>query len=535
MGDSIVGQYGQMPIDLFLRKNEETCVFESDSQLNDFFRQELKDVRPVAPFFASDQIRGGLEDGECGQAKTRSRGYQSYNVLDLRHEGRRNHTEPYLPDGTFLDHQFVGPGHEVEPRGMMREPDMRKHVDQQKARAKFIKFYDDSDNSVPEKGIHPTQMVRQMAQSRHQVKDRLKIFETSQVGWANGSSLQVPLIKESNVTKTVHDDERASAANPTIAGRRGYVSKANEIPMGWNSSVDHRFKIAKYGMIRHHQPMGKQDWYQNRKGANTTHDVFVSLQGKNTPTVTAMAIINMANEHKKKLSFESDSAAFAASQARINASKKQLVENMTGMAYRPTEETRATAAHTQLNMVGANAKMLEPTVMMKYGKSVINQAIAKLLTQTNGKMRSRERDDLRQEIEESSIHHKLDAENQNRTANGADLHGDVVAKMHESKAEFIRGEDRETFQYSSLAPVQESKMPLINYEDYKEDSIVRNQRQLVSKHEKMTANSTEIDNEFGRDDVFTQSKGKLGSKNQRRHMVYEPADSEIMNDLKSSL
>ena len=48
---SIVGQYGDMPIDMLLRKQEQTCMYESPHQVEDFHRATLKDLKPDAEFY----------------------------------------------------------------------------------------------------------------------------------------------------------------------------------------------------------------------------------------------------------------------------------------------------------------------------------------------------------------------------------------------------------------------------------------------------------------------------------------------------
>ncbi len=87
--DSIVGSGSLMPESFYLKKMETTCIYEDPDQLENFYRQSLKDISPDKPFFESDQPR-----------------YNNFSQdrLNLRHYGKRVETLPYLPDGTFLDH-----------------------------------------------------------------------------------------------------------------------------------------------------------------------------------------------------------------------------------------------------------------------------------------------------------------------------------------------------------------------------------------------------------------------------------------------
>ena len=61
-GNSLSGQYGDMPFDMYLRKIEQSCDYENPNQVDDYQRDLLKDFRPDAAFFESDQARGGIDE-----------------------------------------------------------------------------------------------------------------------------------------------------------------------------------------------------------------------------------------------------------------------------------------------------------------------------------------------------------------------------------------------------------------------------------------------------------------------------------------
>ncbi len=533
MGDSIVGQYGLMPEDMLYRKHEKTCLFEDPDQIENHMRQELSDFRPVAPTLESDQIRGGMEyevDENGKSTPARTRGYQSYGVLELRHGGRRSEAEPWLPDGTFLDHQFVGPGKDVEPRSIMYQPDMRKHVDQQYARAKYIKFYPDHDHSIPEKGWHPADVVRQLAQSRHWVKDRMKIFETARVGWHNGSSVQIPLIKKSSVLDTVGDTEFAQEG-PTLRTRIGHTTAgSNDIPIGWRSTSDQRFKVAKYGIMKSHNVDADKDWYQNRRGAYFDHDIFISIEDKPVQFATAIAIIDTTAERRRTLAKERNTIDFAKSMERMNQKKQMIQEMMVGENSRKSDITQSKSAHAELGGEQGNLQQRAPTLDQKMGKTIINQKIFKTLVGVNKKMTKRERKDLRENIIDSSSKHELFLEQAPGTSNTK--FGDVINDKRKSNTVHIKGEEKKTFNFSHAArPSNKSNMPRHAFESYGNSSKQRNQRRGGRlDRENMNVKSTRLDGEFGRDTTANRHAGKIGSKYMRNHMTTDERNPDDMND-----
>ena len=179
---SIVGSGSDVPVDVYLKKIEQTCMYESPDMVESYHRNTLKDMRPCQDFFESDQPRGGRSaDGKLNGNNISSR------FLNFRDSGfmSAEGAEPYLPDGTFLDHVFL----EKDPRGGALEPDMRKHVDQQYARKSFINFKPDHDDSVTESGITPGQMVKNIRSGQKIIKDYLKIFDTSWDAWSTANSM----------------------------------------------------------------------------------------------------------------------------------------------------------------------------------------------------------------------------------------------------------------------------------------------------------------------------------------------------------
>jgi hypothetical protein len=83
-----VGTYGEMPLDMYLKKQETTCMYENPSMVEDNLRSLLSDYTPDEPFLESDQPRGGTD--KYGNERG---GYESTQRINLR-SGARTLTYP---------------------------------------------------------------------------------------------------------------------------------------------------------------------------------------------------------------------------------------------------------------------------------------------------------------------------------------------------------------------------------------------------------------------------------------------------------
>lgn len=275
------GAYGGIPYDLMLRTMEQTPIYEDENQVEDYMRRQMKDYRPDAPFLASDAPRDPNDRGG---------GNHSVERMNLRHGGARSLEDPYLPDGSFLDWEFT----DKDPRGIATDPDMRKHYEQQMARAAFIKFYDDNDYSVPETGVNPVQMVANKEAGFYQFKDRYQNFEESFDAWHNGGTAQSTRTG-SDVAKCTMDGTVMDLVDSTQRNRGDAVDRLSRDPTiaFRHSTVDHRVKIAKYGMVRASQDKSYQNWSNNRGSSFLDHANMAVINGERTNRMLANLIIDL--------------------------------------------------------------------------------------------------------------------------------------------------------------------------------------------------------------------------------------------------
>jgi hypothetical protein len=211
-------------------KYEVTKLIESPDILNSYHRNLLKDFSPDEATFAYEESR---------------KNYDSTGKINLHYNGRRNDKEPFQPD-LFLG--FT----DKDPRSIHNEPLMGKYQEQMWHRKDNYKmsFKDDADNSVPTAGISESKMQKNKKTTYSGFKERYKNFEESNDAWTN--SFNAIQSKQSKVT--LHDaDDTIPNLNDVqdLKKRRDYVATLSlqALPIGWESTPDHKIKIAQYNKL----------------------------------------------------------------------------------------------------------------------------------------------------------------------------------------------------------------------------------------------------------------------------------------------
>lgn len=445
---SVVGSGYHMSEDDYLRKIEKTCIFEDPHQVKDYHLQQLKNLRCDKPFFESDAPRYNN---------------LSQDRLNIRHGGRRTLTEPFLPDGTFLGHT------EKDIRGIVLEPNMRKHRDQQFSRSKFIKFYDDSHMHIPESGVHPTNMQMKKKGAFYQVKDRLKIFDTSKIGMHNGGT------NNNILTSTAVCLQKTDAKSPEMADEMCYntarmvTDLSNDTSIGWRRTTDHKFKVAKYNQKRLKLGTNEQDWAKNRSNTSLEHDVLVPYQDQNIPKSLVLKMDDIVKQREldmkagKTINFK-DSTTPALRARRIT------VDDLN--TKRSTVQTSPEDPHYLLPSSQAphmSGKSCIPVYDAEIAdKIIMNTTIFDHITSVNKNMTRKQKDDLRNSIIQSSKNPilLLDQYNKNRTnkniTNRALWESEPV--HHKTKAfKFVKFKNNN----KNVPAGQNINIDNVNYEKYK--------------------------------------------------------------------
>jgi hypothetical protein len=330
------GAYGTIPESELLRKIEvvPTSYQEDSESVENHMRNLLKDFRPDQPFLASDEPR---------RAEDRGGGNHSESFLNLRHGGAFGALDdPYLPDGTFLELT------ERDPRGIATGPDMRKHYEQQMSRAAFIKFYNDADYSTTEIGINPTQMVKNIKSGFYPFKDRYQNFEESFDSWTN--PYQGITRSGSDVGNVTMDGTVMDLTDSSVKNRRDAVSQlSNDPTVAFRyATTDHRFKIARYGMVRVNQDKSYQNWDNTKRSTYLDHANMAVIDGVRVNKMLARLIIDLEGirDTKQKVA---QGAAYGDSAVNQQAKRKMAQDDIYKLIRIEGFNTHAKSAHEEFD------------------------------------------------------------------------------------------------------------------------------------------------------------------------------------------
>ena len=239
-GQSATGS-GEIPVVEYLKKLEQTCMFEDEDRLNDHFRSSLKDRTPSAPTLASDATRKDRHSSE---------------ILSIRHNMSRTAEEPYHPD---LNLSFT----ERDPRGIALNPNMRKLALQSGFRTKYKDFVNDnlSDAQITGGNRSVQKQIKDRVTGFQPLKKRWKIFETSRDGRSVKSNMPgFSTNKRSDASKVILNRPNLRVNESSQATRDAVTKISNALPIGSRKTVSHRFKIADYSQIRSSKYTGDNDF-----------------------------------------------------------------------------------------------------------------------------------------------------------------------------------------------------------------------------------------------------------------------------------
>jgi hypothetical protein len=511
--DTIVGTYGDMPIDMLLRKNEVTCSYMNPSLVDDYHRSTLKNMRPDERFFESDQPRGGTDTTGKPMGNNISERFLSFRNSGFQSE---QSAEPYLPDGTFLDHQFL----EADPRGVALGPDMRKHAAQQFSRASLINFKNDADPSVPSAGIDPWTMNTNVRSIQNITKDYYKNFDTAWDAWGVSGS-KAP----SSDSRMKYVANSCDMRDPKQIPNRNMMnvtnSLSNDTSIGFRRTTDHVFKVAKYGKTNKGATFTDENWYKNRANVHIDHDVMVSWQDSNVSKNAALKMVDLSKQKIDAHLTGLNGIHWDESKHSRSTKHKLTPVDMSGMAKRPVSESQPKSAHEDINGESApnSGARLIKTYKPVINKTHINTTIYEQMGLINRKNTKQQKDDLRNEIQRTATDpHMFTSEKNKKRKLGSK---DTSKLLWESVADYDKGTSKNIMNYKAAAKyIKGHNLQKLNKTEFKNDSKYSNQRRgRIDKSANSKMGEGEIDNDFGRDDVITKTiGGGMGNKYMRPHM-----------------
>lgn len=443
-GTTISGSY-YMPIDMYLRKNEMTCMNNSSvdddaERLNQFMRQSLIDFREPPSIYDEDQHRYDTHSRE---------------KLNLRHTGDRNGgIEPWLPDGTFLDQIFLS------EEGNRDMPDLKGMRDQIDMRVRDVPLYSDDDRSIPSKERSAPEMISARDKLFGQVQKRLQIFDTSKDYLLAPNIVGKALHGSSQLKKLIHDQTPDFLSNEASSNRNWQVIYSNTTPVGWQTTPDIVFKISRYDTPR---KLADQyaDSYENRIAGKLDTDFLVSFEGKNVPRSLALTMMEIIRQRKRASDFiKNSSTQYGESEQVANRQIKQLDAQMMELMRRFSEESGAVSANQLLRSERLNVsgiRYIPREDRQKKYKSLVGFQLADMIKKatSNRKLGIQTADDLRGQIAQTAYSSAIYKEAANRE--NADME-ETNDALWNSLADYRRDEHMQVFNYAGAHPGKRQQM-----------------------------------------------------------------------------
>ncbi len=274
---SLIANVGTMPFETYIRKYEQTGDFaENSNQMHNYQRELLTDWRPDKPYLESDMPR---------------RENMGETQLNVRYFGTRSQYTPQLPDGTFLDYEFLA----ADPRGFTTEPNWNKYTEEGVTRSYDVKFTSDDDYTVHESPIGGFGMSDRRSGMLDEFRQRWKNFSTSQDGWTSG--ILPPRTQQSKLCQVAVEQNGSMVEEGVCYNKSNIVPYlSNVVPMGYQTTGDHEFQIASYSQVRSTRSLAEDDWTKNRNNTYHDQDLYISYKDNTVPKSIAMSMIDMSQK-----------------------------------------------------------------------------------------------------------------------------------------------------------------------------------------------------------------------------------------------
>jgi len=295
------------------KKYEITPLIETPDLLYDYQRNTLKDFRPDTATFEHEKSR---------------KNHDSVGKLNTHYYGRRSDKEPFMPD-LFLG--FT----DKDPRSISNDPDMQKLQAQVWHRKDNFKksFKNDADNSITSKMISEPEMQKLKKLTYAPFKDRYKNFEESTDSWTNGFNVMRPLeskVKLHEVDGVIPDLNGIE----DIKTRRDYVTALSlqTLPKGWESTPDHKVKIASYTQLLKSKNLKDMKIMKNKnKQVKDNKVIDNSDQENQLASQLLLATSNFKNKKSNMVNKDNIDSKFKISQntqvRKINTRQEHMKNN----------------------------------------------------------------------------------------------------------------------------------------------------------------------------------------------------------------
>lgn len=516
--DVLLGQYGTIPDDVYLRKIEVSGIDEDPRSYEKFLRRELSDFRPEKPFFESDQPRDPSDRGGGTHAK---------EFLNIRYGGLglRTDVTPYLPDGTFLDWEFL----ERDPRGTQNLPDFAEARRQRMARGAFIKLSSDEDHSVTERMLNPVQMRNLIRNAQGQSADRFINFTDARDSWHNGRNQTAP----ANNQLAIQENSGAilNIAEALGKNRPDYVAQLSNNIAGLqrSSAPDHRVKVSRYGRVRPSGDIGAANWNNNRYNAYLDHTIPVDIGGQLVNRGLALMILDLQGQRANK-QISAQGAQYGDSETvrnrqtrdRINPEDLYKLIQLSMVSPSASDPAHALLGADMNNRSPGDAHLFNPRNL--FNEVQINHELAESIVLANKLGQKPQRENLRDEVKQSAANSNLYIQAGNRSLNNKGFQGNLDVRG-EVKMNHAVEDSKQTKNYAAAVPVQAEVQDLVAFNPFGDEATetkvkVRN---FQAKHKQLGDSVDDVSMEEFR---ATPAPPKLDSRYKSRGYAHDFGDTK---------
>lgn len=526
--DNYVGRRGRsmvggMPSWALLAKWEQTGVYEDPRQIRNYHRSEMRDYSCEKPWLEADmQFNGGV-DPHTGAS--RAGASHSRSVLNRHFGGARNNTDPYLPDGTFLDQEWLGnhddykdngdkfaKNYTAGQQGISRMGGDINHAElrRQKAyRMKYTKFYSDADHSTVEHGINPVQMSENLHKARFEGLKRLKVFRRSQDGRKPG---MMPFYTRKG-EKNYHNIDQKYREENTARNYKQWASNDSNI----NELVDHdQISTASQECPDNRKFTQLSDTERATYHAEQSRKIAQAFQDNNVRSALNIVISTLNNKSSAHTT-QDMTEGFTNNQRTLGVT--QL--GKTGMMSQQAIESRAYEIARALQVEINARKLAAPFENAgRMTNTFIDTKIHEYLSMANRKLGPQE---ITLNIKEVSLNTGLqpgaevmDFMNSNKRSMAIDVL-DMPRSQLNAKLAHYRDDSRSTMNFSNILPTTRNALPLAFGESYggnSRDTIQYKSAQNL--YDGLKAAMTQEDMEFTEGIVDTQARSTTKGKGQAR-------------------
>lgn len=531
--DNYVGRRGKsgaggMPSWALLSKWEQTGIAEDVNQVNKFQRSIAKDFTPDKPWLESDQQFNGGIDPETGQS--RRGGSFSRTQLNRRFGGARVNTDPYLPDGTFLDWEFMNNSDNYKDnkkrfeknytsggQGVARQSgdvNWNEYNRQRAYRAKYIKYYNDADNSTVEHGVNPVKMAENLYKVRFTGLKKLKVFKSSKEGRKPG----ITPFFERNGEKAYHNIDQQYREEKQ---HKNYKQWSPDDPNGGRDYVD-TDQDATEGHLGRDNPTysSVQDTARAQYVAHTSERIRQAFQDPGVKRSLSI-IANTLNNAEAVNSTQRETEGFTSTNRKLGVQDfNGGVQSQNAIESRVYEVVRALQSEINsrktASFSGYNNQM---------GNTFIDTKIHEYLGVANRKLGPQE---ITLNLKEAALDNGLKpgsevmdlsaSNNKNMSFNSINNH----SAQQSAKIAHYRDNSHQTINFSNVHPQVRNSISSINGESYGGNSsntiAYKNSHPL---YEGLKRAYTSEDMEFTEGVVDTQKRSNARGKGHTRRLALE--------------